>query len=488
MKKIRILMSPSDLQGVGHFRSIWPAQSMEKHFSKEVEIEINHAININNIEYLKGFDIIHFHRTLGDYDGLLELSKKLHDAGVLLILDIDDYWEPPITHPLFEIVKRDKISEKIVSNLKLAHYITTTTDVFARHVKPINENVFVIPNALDMTHRMWKSEVQENQTDKCRISWIGGSSHLHDLMLVQESMIKLNNSAELENKYQFILCGFDTRGSITEMLPDGQRRTRPILPQETVWNQFEQIFTSNGKLIKDQDYLKWLSKIKREDYLDQYKKNYVRRWTLPLTQYGKHYDYCDVCLSPLSEYETIKTLPTGEIVSPNDQREGTISKRPHYFNEVKSELKVIESGMKKKVLIAQDFGAYKEYLKDGETGILVSDNKKGWYKALKQVILDKDYRESLANNLHEYVKEKYELKNVTEKRVEFYKDILEKHRANKFSRPIDKVQTMQKVETTPVVMKSNPIFAKDKINVQESLISKVAKRNVNRSLAQRKKR
>ena len=479
-KQIKVLIVPSDTMGVGHFRSIWPAQSMEKHFSEEMHVEVNPAVNVDNIEYLKSFDIIHFHRTLGNYDGLLELSKKLHDAGVLLILDIDDYWEPPVTHPLYEIVKKDGVTEKILSNLKLAHYVTTTTDVFARHIKPYNDNVFVIPNALDMTHRMWKSEVVENPTDKCRVSWIGGSSHLDDLKLVGESMIKLNNSNELENMYQFILCGFDTRGSITELLPDGQRRSRPILPQETVWNQFEQIFTSKGDLIQDKDYLKWLNKIKKGDYEDQYKKNYVRRWTLPLTQYGKHYDYCDVCLSPLAEIEVYKKLSTGEIVPPTDQRPGTILKRPHYFNEVKSELKLIESGMKRKVLIAQDFGAYKEYLKDGETGILVSDNKKGWYKAIKKVVLDKDYREMLANNLHDYVKDKYELKNVTERRVEFYKDILTQHKTNKLLRPIDKIQSVQKIET--IAPKNKPLFARDKVNNQESLITKIARQKINQKL------
>jgi glycosyltransferase involved in cell wall biosynthesis len=80
--------------------------------------------------------------------------------------------------------------------------------------------------------------------------------------------------------------------------------------------------------------------------------------------------------------------------------------------------------MKKKTLIAQDFGVYKELIEDGVTGILVNKNDKGWYKAMRKVILDKEYREELAQNLHEYVIKKYDIKNVTEKRVEFYKMIL----------------------------------------------------------------
>ena len=37
-KKIRVLMCPSDGQGVGHFRSIWPAQAIQKFHSEDFEV------------------------------------------------------------------------------------------------------------------------------------------------------------------------------------------------------------------------------------------------------------------------------------------------------------------------------------------------------------------------------------------------------------------------------------------------------------------
>jgi glycosyltransferase involved in cell wall biosynthesis len=86
--------------------------------------------------------------------------------------------------------------------------------------------------------------------------------------------------------------------------------------------------------------------------------------------------------------------------------------------------------MKKKALIAQDFGIYKELLKDGETGILIKDNKDGWYKAMKKVIQDPEYRQMLADNLHNFVKDKYDLKNVTTQRAEIYKSLV-KEKAKK---------------------------------------------------------
>lgn len=415
MNKIKLLVVPSDSQGVGHYRSIWPAQSLQKHFDGEFEVEINLGPNVENIAYLKSFDIIHFHRHLGPHELMEKTFSELKAAGVTLIMDIDDFWEPPSTHPLYQIVKTEKLGDKIIETMRLSDYVTTTTEIFASHIRKYNPNVIIMPNAVDMNHPMWKGELQENPSNKCRISWIGGSSHLNDLKLLEPSMALLNQNKNLDDKFQIIMCGFDTRGSITEIHPDGNRTTRAILPQETVWLKFEEIFTNKYHSIKkDEDYFKWLNKIKREEYPGQNIKSYIRRWTLPLTQYGKHYDYCDVCLAPIDSID-VHTTDKGQII-----------KRVNLFNEVKSELKIIEAGMKKKCLIAQDFGIYKDIIKDGENGILVSDNKDGWYKAIRKVIQEPEYREMLANNLHEYVKEKYELKNVTFERAKSYKEILEK--------------------------------------------------------------
>jgi glycosyltransferase involved in cell wall biosynthesis len=415
--KLKILMQPSDLQGVGFWRTIWPAQSIQTNFSDEIDVEVGVTTNFNDIEYLSKFDIIHFHRQFGDYEKFPELSKELRKRNVILIMDIDDYWEPAITHPLYEFVKNEKLSEKILNNIKNVDCVTTTTDIFKKYILKNNPNVKIIPNAVNMSQSMWKTEIQENKTGKCRISYIGGSSHLHDLLLLEDSMLKLNSSVELRDKYQIVMCGFDIRGTETGVFPDGTTKTIPITPEKSIWNQFERILTSNYSLIENKSYVDYLKKIKKDEFEGFELENYVRRWTLPLTQYGKHYDYCDVCLAPLEETEIIKS------------NKGTISRRIHIFNEVKSELKIIEAGMKKKAIIAQNFGIYKELLKNRETGLLVSDNKYGWYKAMRELILNPDLREELANNLHEFVKDKYELKNVTKERVDFYKKIIEEKKS-----------------------------------------------------------
>lgn len=419
-KKIKVLLAPSDPYGVGHYRSIWPGLALDKYYNDEFEVEINEQVNTNDLDYFKKFDIVHFHRQLGSFEETHRIVPLLRESGVICVLDIDDYWEPATTHPLYSMVKEQKLDEKILSVIPLADYVTTTTEVFARHLRNVNNNVFVIPNSLDMEKPMWSSEAKENHTDKCRIAWIGGSSHMSDLKLLEPSISRLYGNRELEDRFQFVLCGFDTRGKITEQLPNGAVRQRAMRPEETIWLKFEEIFTNkNCEQGKDPEYFKWLSKLKKEEYPEQYTKNYVRRWTLPLTQYGYHYDYCDVCLAPLVETDIYQT------------QKGQISIRPHLFNEVKSELKIIEAGMKKKVLIAQDFGIYKELLEHGKTALLVSDNKDGWYKAMRAVIQNPDLREELTNNLHDFVKDRYDIKTVTHTRADFYKSLIAEKEAMK---------------------------------------------------------
>lgn len=413
-KKIKILFAPSDGAGVGHFRSIWPAQQMEKEYSDEIYVEINSDF-VSDPNYYKQFDIVHFHRQLGPYEGMQALVTELRKSGVIVIMDIDDYWIPPKTHPLYIAAIKDKLPEKITAAFKLVDYVTTTTDIYAGHIRKYNHNVHVIPNAIDLNHRMWK-DVDTKKTDKLRFSWIGGSSHLNDLEILQPSMNILHNDKSLQEKYQLVMCGYDVRGFMTEVDQDGKHvNTRKILPSETVWNRFEEIFTNNyNPNVISEDYKKYLLKYSNEEYkgADVYKGPYIRRWTLPLTRYGEHYNFCDVCLAPLAE---------------------------NTFNEVKSELKIIEAGLKRKVLIAQDYSVYKELITNGVNGILINkkNNTRGWYEAIKYLINHPEKVKELSDNLYDFVIKRYTLDIVTKQRVEFYKDIIKQKETENQQIPMD---------------------------------------------------
>lgn len=397
---------------------------MKRTHSDEVDIHLDLSPNTADIDYLSKFDIIHFHRALGPYDGSEVLFSELRRRGVKLVMDIDDYWMPPPTHHLYAIIIADKMDKQIENNLRLVDCVTTTTDIFAEEIRKFNPNVVVLPNAINREESMWASQTVPDPLGRVRVAWAGGSSHSHDLIKLKDSMTLLANDAGIHDKFQFLMCGFDVRGSITE-INGSERRVRPIHKHETIWLEFEKIFTNDYALIDDPEYKKWLLKIENKDYPNMYEKNYVRRWTLPLSQYAKHYDYCDICLAPLAEtYE--HRGPT----NPKTGAPGPMSYREHTFNKMKSEIKIVEAGMKKKALIAQDFGIYSELIEDGVNGILVnkSDDKKGWYKAIKRLINDPELRQSMADNLHEMVKDRYDINTVNVARLDFYRSLVGVHK------------------------------------------------------------
>ncbi len=197
------------------------------------------------MNYWQNYQIVHFHRNFGDLDQCPTIIKSLRSLGIIVIADIDDYWLPTKEHPIHNLIINDKMHLKIVENLKASDYVTTTTEIFANEIRKFNKNVIVFPNAIDPKEGQFTEPTLPS--DKVRVGWLGGSSHLHDLKLLDGMVNKLS---PLQEKLQYYLCGFDTRGSVTEINKDtGEKRQRPIKPQETVWSMYEHIFTDNYKII-----------------------------------------------------------------------------------------------------------------------------------------------------------------------------------------------------------------------------------------------
>lgn len=360
-------------------------------------------MDFTDLNFWKEYQIVHFHRGIGqDLDKSVEFISVLNKMGIVTICDIDDYWLPTKEHPLHHLILQNKIHEKIIENIKASNYVTTTTEIYADEIRKYNKNVVVLANAVDPNEPQFKEPTIES--DKLRVGWLGGSSHLHDLMLLDGMVAKLS---DYKDKLQFVLCGFDTRGTMTEINQQtGEQKQRPIKPHETVWYEYEKIFTNNYNIVSE-DYRKYLEKFVQNTFPNEINENYLRVWTKPVTSYAKNYSKFDVSLAPI---------------------------KPHIFNKVKSQLKVIEAGFYKKALIASDYGPYtidlKHCLKNGEfvdgNAILVQDNRNhsDWAKGIKKLVQNPNMVKDMGERLYEHVSKRYDLSIVTKTRAEFYKSIL----------------------------------------------------------------
>ena len=403
-EKINVLVLPSDRTGVGKFRSIDPHTFLQNLYPDDFHVDIDYEPKINDINYWKKYQIVHAHRTIGnDYNSAVSLIKALKDLGIIVIIDIDDYWLPGKEHPIHTIIVQNKIHEKIVANLKEASYVTTTTELFANEIRKFNKNVVVFPNAINPKEPQFNAETIKS--DRIRIGWLGGSSHLHDLMLLQGFISR--NGREMIDKTQYVICGFDTRGTVTEINPQtGEQRRRDIKPDETVWAKYEEIFTDNYKTI-DENYKNFLLQYKEEEYPLSENSPYLRVWTKPVTSYAMNYSKFDISLAPIKN---------------------------HMFNRMKSQLKVIEAGFYKKALIASEIGPYtidlKHCMKNGNfvdgNAMLVGENRNhsDWAKNIKRLVQNPNLITDMGERLYETVKDKYDLNNVTKDRAEFYKSLI----------------------------------------------------------------
>ena len=402
MSKIKVLVVPSDRSGVGKFRSVDPHIFLQNQYPDEFHVDIVYEPPYEDVNFWTQYQIVAYHRSIGpDFDKANRLIQMLNSLGVVTVCDIDDYWMPCKEHPIHDIIRINKINEKIVANLKVSKFVTTTTEIFADEIRKYNKNVIVFPNAINPNEAQFKEKTEES--DKVRVGWLGGSSHLHDIQLLDSGFSKI---LPLKDKVQYVLCGFDTRGTVTEInAQTGEQTKRNILPAETVWAQYEKIFTQNYKIISE-GYKNHLLKYNQEEYLGDKDESYLRVWTKPVTGYAKNYSKFDVSLAPIKN-----TM----------------------FNRMKSQLKVIEAGFYKKAIIASNIGPYtidlKHCLDNGNfvdgNAILVNEarNHADWAKFIEKLVKNPNLVKDMGERLYETVKDKYDLNNVTKDRKQFYIDI-----------------------------------------------------------------
>jgi len=448
-----------DVHGVNFYRSEQPAISLSKLYDDEFEIDYIKNPDWNNDEFLKEYDIIHGHRTLCDFSQMPYLVDKLHSFGVKVILDIDDYWEVSREHPLYHAVKKDNLKDKIVGNLKIVDGVSTTTSVYADYIKPYNKNILIIPNGVNRNLKEWIPANDKCSYDKLRILYLAGSSHLQDVSLLKDSFERLIADPAIENKFQVHLSGFDLRGTTTNYIVNEEfvkelqgmglftdqlykklvatnfnitnipeipkqivdkyngntirEETRPINPQETVWTRYEEIFTSNYKLIKDKDYHNFLLKFDLEStYEKQAEQNYFRHKTQGLYKFAENYKHGDVALAP------IKVYGKGVMDDNSDNR----------YQFAKSNLKVIEAAFHKVPVIASDVPIYnhdKDWV-DGKNILYVNPDRqyKDWYKKIKYCINNPNHVKDMGEAAYELACKRYDIDVLSHIRADFYRGLI----------------------------------------------------------------
>ena len=405
MDKIRVLVVPSDnIGGVGFYRSTQPHIKLAEMFPEEFDVVIDMNPKFRDLDAMSKFDIVHIHKGLvNDLEGLRNFLKYAKENRITTVMDIDDNWDLGPHHPQAASQQIYKIDKLITENLRLFDYVTTTTELFAKEIAKYNKNVYVFPNAIDPTDERFKIEKPESKF--LRVGLVMGSTHEYDMALLNNIACKIK--PETLEKVQFVLCGFDLRGTIKMInKATNEVNERPIKPKESVWYRYEKMLTNDYKIVSP-EYKEFLEMfLNNVQYPNVENEHYMRCWTKDIDHYYSHYNNIDVLLAPLEV---------------------------NVFNYVKSPLKVAECAFSHTAIIASDYGPYTLDLKSASeyggvwntegNALLVDENRnhKDWAKYVDKLASNPELVKQLQDNLYNSVHEKYDLNNVTKNRAQFYK-------------------------------------------------------------------
>lgn len=404
---IRVLTLNSDTDGVGYWRVLMPHLCInDPEIKVEIRLLTDNTLPLLDENYIRHFDIIFYNKVIPFADPQKEqlfydLCKK---HNIKIIWDVDDYWILDQTHLNYKNWKKNNSQEKYENIMRKADVVTTTTSIFADRIRQINPNVVVIPNAINSEEFQWTQPKYES--DRTRFLWGGGISHMVDLRLLKDEFKTFDKKFLSDS--QFIMCGYDLRVKMANNV------IKKDDPNRSQWGKFEDIFSNDGKYIKNPEYRSYLKNSsnfdndlnygRKEEYLNEF---YQRRHTKPILLYGTQYRECDVSVAPL--------------------------KNNHSFNMMKSQLKLIEAGMYKCPVILSNYGPYTLDDIDGskggtQKGFLVDEGTNDWYDKMKWYSQNKNAIIEHGEAAYEYVMGNFSMEVVNKERIALYKEVASQNR------------------------------------------------------------
>lgn len=241
-KIIQVLGVTQKASGCGWHRVLLPLAFMPDSY--------NHICNAPTEEILKerNFEILLYNR-FSQFDNDWHETKK----HFKVVIDLDDDWELPYSHPLHQFYEPQK--KRVINNIFNADMVTCTNERIAEKVSKYNKNVKIFPNCIPLGEQQY-TELR-HESDKVRIFWAGGSTHMNDIALLKNPIKRFSGLNNIE------------------MVLGGYTGTDPV--SKEYWDKVHSMFTNGNKLA-----------------------NRKLNGTLP-NNYMTHFEHADIMVIPLED-------------------------------------------------------------------------------------------------------------------------------------------------------------------------------------------
>ena len=241
-KIIQVLGVTQKASGCGWHRVLLPLAFMPDSY--------NHICNVPTKEILeeRNFEILLYNR-FSQFDNKWHETKK----HFKVVIDLDDDWELPYNHPLHQFYEPQK--KRVINNIFNADMVTCTNERIAEKVSKYNKNVKIFPNCIPLGEQQY-TELR-HESDKVRIFWAGGSTHMNDIALLKNPIKRFSGLNNIE------------------MVLGGYTGTDPV--SKEYWDKVHSMFTNGNKLA-----------------------NRKLNGTLP-NDYMSHFEHADIMVIPLED-------------------------------------------------------------------------------------------------------------------------------------------------------------------------------------------
>jgi len=351
----------STLNGVDYHRLLNPHKALAKFYPNEVDLyqagDIDSDIidGVDSIDFIKRFDLIIGNRTMSKILESKKVADKIKKAGVKFVLDMDDDFQLPTNHILYNESKRQGVGADVKDSLRYADVITCTHQLLADEIQKEvgKKETYIIPNGLpplaQFEPKPFKSDL------KVVFGWSGSITHFDDIMLMHDSLLALYTDYRYKDEFKMIYGGY----------AKGDEESEAMLG----------VLSCKGKASA---------------------KNFEIFPSTDVHNYAYFYDNINVALIPLKNTR---------------------------FNNMKSNLKLLEAGFKKKAVIVSDVHPYNTLLTD--KNCLKAKNKHDWFKNMVKLIRNPNMIEDLSEQLYLDVQVQ-SIDKIAELRYNTYKQILKK--------------------------------------------------------------
>lgn len=140
-------------------------------------------------------DIIVFQRPSGP--NAINLARTLKEKGKYIIMDNDDTYSGIPLHRLGnekQVAIAKQLDKTLNDFCKLAHGITTSTQVLADEYRKLNPNTIVLRNCIDP---MDEFTCKKNETGKFRIGFIGSVTSNDDYIHIKDQIRQLDERGDI---------------------------------------------------------------------------------------------------------------------------------------------------------------------------------------------------------------------------------------------------------------------------------------------------